>query len=363
MKTFDRTSGFRLGFFSIVTSAFLALGACGGGEPQQSTEATGTPVRTAVATQGPGVAAIAANGLVGSRDEMRLSFKTGGIVRRIAVREGEAVRKGALLAELELTEISAQAQQAAEMATKAERDLERGERLHADQVISLEALQNLRTQAAVARAARDAARFNLGYSRIVAPRDGVVLRKLVEERELVPPGQPVVVLGSVDRGYVVRFALADRDIVKIAVGDPAKINLDAYPDRSLTGTVSEVSSAADVRSGLFPAQLQLDTPQDLRLASGMVVKLQITPQRGEREALTYVPIAAIVEGDGRRASVFVVDGKLARKREVRLAFLSGTQAAVESGVKPGETLITEGSLYLVDGEQIRIVDGTAVAAR
>ncbi|MGA1384690.1 MAG: efflux RND transporter periplasmic adaptor subunit, partial [Steroidobacteraceae bacterium] len=180
------------------------LGACG--DTVDEKEAAGTSVRAAEATEGPAAAAIEANGLIGARDEMRLSFKTGGIVRRIAVQEGEVVRKGALLAELELTEIQAQAEQASQLAEKAGRDLERGERLYADQVISLEALQNLRTQAAIANAARDAARFNLGYSRIVAPRDGVVLRKLVEERELVPPGQPVVMLGSADRGYVVRLA-------------------------------------------------------------------------------------------------------------------------------------------------------------
>jgi len=351
----------------LLLSTAMTIMACSEPAPNEA-ESAATPVRSASATQGPAAALIEANGLVGSRDEMRLSFKTGGIIRRLAVQEGEAVRQGALLAELELTEIQAQAEQAAQLAAKAERDLERGERLHADQVISLEALQNLRTQAAVARAARDAARFNLGYSRITAPRDGVVLRKLVEERELVPPGQPVVVLGSAERGYVVRFALSDRDIVQIAVGDAARVTLDAYPGREFKGRVSEVSSAADVRTGLFPAQLQLDPPADLRLASGLVAKLQLAPARAASNELTYVPIAAIVEGDGRRASVFIVDGTVAeravaRKRDVQLAFLAGTQAALTSGVAAGERVVTEGALYLVDDERIRIVDGATIAAR
>lgn len=344
-------------------ASLFSLAACSK-DPPSATESAGTPVRSAVTTRGPGAAVIEANGLVGSRDEMRLSFKAGGIVRRILVQEGESVRKGALLAEVELTEIAAQAEQAAQLAAKAERDLERGERLHADQVISLEALQNLRTQAAVARAARDAARFNVGYSRITAPRDGVVLRKLAEERELVPPGQPVIILGSAERGHVVRFALSDRDIVQLDVGDKARVLLDAYPGRELTGIVSEVSSAADPRTGLFPAQLRLDTTgADLRLASGLVAKLRIEPQRASSDQLVYVPIAAIVEGDGRRASVFVVDGNVARKREVRLAFLTGTQAALEQGVDAGATVVTEGALYLVDGERIRIVADRKLAAR
>jgi RND family efflux transporter MFP subunit len=249
------------------------------------------------------------------------------------------------------------------MAQKAERDLERGERLHADQVISLESLQNLRTQAAVARAARDAARFNLGYSRITAPHDGVVLRKMVEERELVPPGQPVIVLGSADRGHVVRFALSDRDIVQINNGDAVSVRLDAYPGRELKGVISEVSSAADVRTGLFPAQVRLDPAPGLKLASGLVARIRIAPERAGTGTLVRVPISAIVEGDGRAASVFVVDGTTARKRAVQVRFLEAEQAAIDSGVRSGERLVTEGALYLVDGERIRIADGDARAAR
>lgn len=349
---------------SVVTNlsiaVFVLMVGCAG--PASEEAPTGTPVRAVTATSGPAAAAIEANGLVAARDEMRLSFKTGGIVRRIAVQEGEVVRKGALLAELELTEIQAQAEQALQIAQKAERDLERGERLYADQVISLEALQNLRTQAAVARAARDAARFNLGYSRITAPRDGVVLRKVVEERELVPPGQPIVVLGSADRGHVIRFAIADRDIVRIAKGDTARIRLDAYPGLELKGIVDEVSSAADPRTGLFPAQIQLEPIANVRLASGLVANLHIEPAQARTGTLTYVPVGAIVEGEGQTASVFVIDGTTARKRAVRVSFLAGERVAIAEGIRPGERVVTEGSLYLVDGERIRVVDGSVVAA-
>ena len=345
----------------LISAAILVAG-CGSDGPDAG-EPAGTPVRTALVGSGPAAAVIEANGLVGARDEMRLSFKTGGIVRRIAVEEGIAVRKGALLAELELTEIAAQVEQAVQFAAKAERDLERGERLYADQVISLEALQNLRTQAAVAQAARDAARFNLGYSRIVAPRDGVVLRKLVEERELVPSGQPVILLGSAERGHVVRFALADREIVRIRTGNAASVRLDAYPERELRATVSEVSAAAEPRTGLFPAQLRLEAPADINLASGLVARIRLEPAVDAKERLARVPIAAIVEGDGRVAGVFVVDGSIARKRPVRVRFLEGEYAAVESGVRPDERVVTEGALYLVDGERIRIVDGDVRAAR
>src|SRR5262249_8401543 len=157
---------------------------------------------------------IRTNGVIANKDEMRLSFKVGGVIRQIAVQEGDRVRRGQKLAEIEQTEINAQVEQARAVAEKAERDLARGERLFGDKVISLEQLQDLRTQASVSQAALDSAKFNWGYAAIVAPRDGTVLRKLAEDRELVAAGAPVIVLGSQDRGFVLRAGLADRDIVQ-----------------------------------------------------------------------------------------------------------------------------------------------------
>jgi len=330
--------------------ATLLLAACGKSDAPEA--ARPTPVRIANASQGPAVPPIDTNGVVVTKHEMRLSFKMGGLVRRIYVQQGEAVKKGQRLAEIELTEVSAQVEQAHQMAEKAQRDLKRGENLYADQVISLEQLQDLRTQAAMAAAQYKSAEFNLGYSVIEAPRDGIVLRKLVEERELVPAGAPVLVFGESDRGYVVRAALADREIVNVKLGDKGEIRMDAFPAQTMTGTVVEVASAAEERSGMFPIEVRFDTPPP-RLVSGLVARLRLAPQTSAAP-LTYVPMAALVEGDGDRASVFVLNGGKAQKREVRVAFITADFIALESGLAAGEPVITDGALFLENGEAVDV---------
>lgn len=335
-----------------------SLAACSGDPPDTAAEAT--PVRVAQAQSGPATPAIATTGVVAAKDEMPLSFKVGGIVRRVHVQEGERVRRGQRLAEIELTEVNAQLEQATQLAAKAQRDLDRGERLYADQVISLEQLQDLRTQASVAQAQARSAEFNRGYAVIVAPRDGVVLRKLVQERELVPAGQTVLVVSGADRGYVVRAALADREIVQLRLGDAAEIRMDAFPGRVLGGSVSEVSRAAESASGLFPIEVRFDATA-LPLASGLVAKLSIVPAAAGQATLTYVPVAAIVEGDGERASVYVVQGGRAVRREVEVAFIAADSVALEHGVKPGETVVTDGALYLADGDGVTVVKEAARA--
>jgi RND family efflux transporter MFP subunit len=200
--------------------------------------------------------------------------------------------------------------------------------------------------------------FNRGYAAITAPEDGVVLRKLVQERELVPAGQTVLTLGAHERGFVVRAALADRDIVQFRLGDAAQIRMDAFPGRSFPGTISEIASAADAKTGLFPIEVRLGAP-GIALVNGLVAKLELHPSALQGATLTYVPIAAVVEGDRDRASVFVLEGDRARRRVVQVAFIAAESVALAAGVAPGEQVVTDGALYLEDNERVEVVRDAA----
>jgi multidrug efflux system membrane fusion protein len=330
-----------------------ALLAAGCAKPPAAPAHRATPVRVQAATTGPAIAPLSATALVLIKDEIRLSFKVGGVLRSIDVAEGQSVRKGQRLAAIEQTEVNAQVEQASQMAGKAQRDLARGENLYKDQVISLEQLQDLRTQAQVAAAQLSSARFNHGYATIVAPRDGVVMRKLVEAQELVPAGQPVLVMGGEDRGYVARTALSDRDVVQLKLGDRAEIRMDAWPERALPGTVVEIASAAEETSGLFRVEVRFDAMQ-VPLVTGLVARLRLYPAAGRTEQLTYVPIGAVIEGDADRASVFIATDGHARRRAVRIAFIAADSVALATGVQPGESVITSGAPYLEDNEAVEI---------
>jgi RND family efflux transporter MFP subunit len=270
------------------------------------------------------------------------------------VQEGVAVKKGQQLAEIELTEVNAQVEQARQLANKADRDLARGENLYADQVISLEQLQNLRTQAALAKAQLRAADFNRGYAAITAPGDAVVLRRLAEERQLVPAGQPILILGGSGRGFVMRCALADREVVQLKLGDRGTAQLDAFPGKSFVATVSEIARVSDPVTGLFDVELRFDAAP-VGLVSGLIARIELSPAAGVTHTLTYIPIGALVQADGNRASVFVVADDTARKRDVEVAFIAADSVALAAGVAPGDAVVSDGALYLDDGEHIRIL--------
>ncbi len=337
----------------------VALAGCK--PPEQAPAREPTRVGTGIVTTGPAQPPILTTGVITTREELKLSFKVAGIVRAITVNEGQVVRAGQQLAALELTEVDAQVEQARQLAAKAERDLARSSRLRTDEVISEEELEAVRTQAAVARATLRAAEFNRNFSTILAPRDGVVLRKLVEEREFVQPGQSILVVGPRAGGFIVRAALSDRDVVQLRLGDPATVSVDAFPGQSLTGRITVLPGAADAASSLFDIEVEL-AAAPVKLVSGLSARVRIDPVIAGESTLPYAPISAVIEADGDRAAVFVVENGVAIRRAVRIAFIAPTAIAVAEGLKSGEKVVTDGALYLEDGESVQPVTPPVAAS-
>jgi len=318
-----------------------------------------TRVRVATAALGPAAPMLHTSGVLVTKDDVRLSFKVAGVIRRIAVQEGQAVRRGQILAELEQGEITAQMTQAQQALDKAQRDVERGEKLYQDRLISLGQLQDLRTQAATGQATLELTQFSRRYAVIIAAQDGVILRRLARERELAEGGAPVLVMGVRGLGYVVRVGLADREVVQVRLGDEGEVRLDAYPGQVFKAQVSEIAAAADERSSLFQVELLVDAA-DTPLVSGLVANVDLTPHTASQGQRLYVPLSAVVEGQGQHASVYVL-GKdpsgnaVVRRRDVQAAFIDGDQVAIAEGIlQAGDQVVTDGALYVSDNERVQV---------
>lgn len=188
---------FLLPLFALFFLIAFLNSSCGKKEsPAAATVATNEaiPVRTAPVQQKTWSIPIRTSGWVTSTAEQRLSFKIGGIIRKIYVEEGDVVRAGQLLAVLDKTEIDAQVTQAQQMLTKAERDLGRAEGLFKDSSATLEILENARTGREMAKENARVATFNQQYAEIRATKGGKIIKKLMNEGEVTGPGTPVLVL-------------------------------------------------------------------------------------------------------------------------------------------------------------------------
>ena len=310
-------------------------------------------VKLADVSQANSTEAINASGLVTSLQEARLSFKTGGIIEKIYVKEGQNVRKGQLLGTLNLTEINAQVQQANESVNKSERDLKRVTNLYRDSVATLEQVQNLTTALSVAKQSLEIAHYNQGYSKIYASSNGVIVKKLMNEGELAGPGTPIFFMNASGASdWVLKVGIADKDWTRLHIGDRATLNLDAFSDITFSATVSTLSQGADVNSGLYQAELKLNT-QGKKMATGLFGKAKIMPSIVQKH--TSITIDAVVEGNGEDAFVYVVAEGKARKMPVKIVGIDNNRAFIGSGLAGISEVITDGSAYLVDGSRVRVV--------
>lgn len=297
---------------------------------------------------------VRAVGVLGSEREARLSFKTGGIVQKILVKEGDHVRPGQLLATLNTTEIDAQVAQAEEAVAKSERDQRRVRNLQADSAATLEQLQNAGTGLEVAKKNLEIARFNRSFSEIHSPIGGRVVRKLLNEGELAGPGMPVlVVLGDGAEDWVLNVGLADRDWARVHLGDRAEVVLDAYPGEKFSGTVTFSTDVADPTNGTFKVEIRLKMGGK-KAAAGLTGQAQIFPQSAG--AKPVIPIEALVESEGQSAKVFVVgpDGR-AHAKQVVIAFLAENRVVLASGFEGMAAVVTDGAPYLKEGQLVEVV--------
>ena len=336
----------------------LLLSAC-------SREATPTaqldpPVRVTSAGSAGAIDAVAATGLVRVSVEAPLSFKTAGIIAEMRVEAGQQVSAGQILASLMMTDLDAQRTQAQEQVAKTERDLARTESLRAKGMISQQAEQDVRAQREIARAALTAANFNHQQAVLTAPSAGLILDKRADARETVAAGQPVVVFGRLDKGWVVRAGLPAKEVVKINPGDKVKVRLDTAVAGTapLEGTVKRVAGASDPRTGSIEVEVAL-APTKERLVSGMVARLEFTKAATKLAAVSqiFLPLSSVLEGNGGRAKVFVLDAskKKVKQVSVRTGRLLGNGIEILEGLPADAMIVSEGAAWLSDGDAVRVL--------
>jgi len=343
--------------FAVVAATVASLVACA---PHPSKPIDPDPAKETVVVQLASVTKrdfksdLTVSGVISSETEARLSFKTGGIIETMNVRDGDQVRQGQLLATLNPTEINAQVEQAKAGLDKAQRDLERAKDLFADSVATQEQLDNATTAWNIARQSLDVARFNQSRSEILAPSSGVVLRKLMNEGELATPGATVFLFaGDQARDWVLKCGVSDRNWARLAKGDKVAIHFDAFPGEVFQGAVNQLAQGSDAASGLYQVDIKV-FPGARSLVAGLFGSG--TVETGENGAGLAVPVDALVEGKGDKAKVFVAHKDIAAAVDVQVLELTDTFAVVRGNLSPGDPVIVRGAAYLRDGSRIRTAE-------
>lgn len=393
----------KIALLAVIVSLAMFVSACGK-KPQATAETsavvTGVQLETVAASSVNDV--YEATGTVRAKTSTVLSSKIMGVVMALRVREGDRVKVGQTLIEIDNREAAAQLQKAqaglrqaeqavaeAEQASnaalsakaaaeankhlaaatltryqtllerksvspqefdevKAKAQIADAEVSRAEKMLEMLAARKKQAQAQTEQAKADIASAQVfaGYARIVTPISGIVTARQIEVGATATPGAPLLTIEDAAH-YRLEAAVEESQIGKIYLKDRARVKIDAIGEE-LDGTVAEILPAADPMSRSYTVKLDISSSQPLR--SGLYGTAQFV--RGQRQAIT-VTTSAIAQR-GQLTGVFVLDGaNIARLRLVKTGKSFGDRVEVLSGLNDGERIAVDGIAKLNDGAKVQ----------
>lgn len=336
---------------SIFVSLVFTTG-CSVSEPEKKPKSS-DPIPAAVVTVQPASEnePIVAAGTVRLRRETLLGFTTGGKVASVRFEEGHRVKRGAVLAALDNSTVAADLSSARAERDRAEAEYGRIERLFKDGWVTKARLEQSEAAMRAARARIQSAEFTSRTSYIRAPGNGIILTRNIDAGQVVAAGTTALVLGEIDKGFVLRVPMTDSDAARVRVGMPAKVLISAVSDQPMDAVVSERDGRADERTGTFEVSFLL--PGNDRLRSGQLGKVEMEVARQSSASFT-IPANAIFGVRTSEGLVFVVDAKnRVKQRNVDIGTLTDNNLEILAGLKEGEVIVTRGVEKLREGDLIK----------
>ena len=380
---------------SILVIVALAMFAAGCGKEKTQVAAEKPPEAKGVRVEPAAMATIddfyEATGTIRSGTATIVSARAMGAITALRVREGDRVRVGQALIEIDNREAAAQLQkaqaglrEAQEAQTEVERSIgaaqaalaaaDANKRLaaatlaryqslldrksvspqefdevrarhqiaeaesdRAEKTLQVLAAKKSQTAARIEQAKADiaAVQVQVGYARIVAPINGIVTAKHVDLGAMASPGAPLLTIED-DANYRLEAAVEESQTRAIRLQAPARVTIDALGGETIDGRVVEIVPTADPGSRSYTVKIQL--PARLGVRTGMFGKARFA--HGQRSAL-LVPASALVER-GQLVGIYVVDGGgIARLRLVTLGKRDGDRQEILSGLNNGERIVTD----------------------
>lgn len=292
----------------------------------------------------------------------------GGKIARIHVEEGDRVKNGQLLAELDTRATRLQLRQAeaalavAEANYKdAERNKERMDRLLKEKAVSEQQYEKIKlafeaaeAQLRQAKASLDLAQHSLDVSLMKAPFSGVIASKNAEVGDVInpmmggfSPASGVLTLMDFSR-VKIEIDASHQDIVLIEKGQSALLRVTAFPERIFQGKVTLVNLTADPLTKKFKVEISVDNP-DLVLRPNTFG--EVTLEVSTHENVLVIPQKAVLE----QKYVFVVrEDNIAERKEITLGLQNSDRIEVVQGLKEGDLVVVEGNYGLEDGAKLDI---------
>ena len=332
----------------------ILLVGCGETDPQQLKEKLiGGPAEERVITVGvqriDTVGGLVRNSYPGYLEEgntVDISFKYGGTLQTLNVKEGSTVRKGQVLARVSSAQMESTQRSAQATLEQAQDAYERLKKVHDNGSLPEIKWREMVANLEKAQAALDLANAMLADNTITAPFSGTVASLNAELGENITPLKPVMRIINT-KGLTVKISVPENEIGKVRVGDTAEVVVPALGDRRFMGKVTEKSMTASLLTHSYPVKVLIEQP-DEELVPGMISKVVLS---ADVSTGIIVPANAIlVNQEGR--FVWVAEEGRATRRNITISGYSGSGVIVSEGLQAGDVVIVEGYQKVSEGMKV-----------
>ena len=360
----------------VLSAVLIALSACSRDTkeaPVAPESVSNVAVISAQKTSAPDY--IDSTGTVQAAESAQLSAQVLATVTSVNVHEGDRVHKGQLLVTLDDAQLRAGTERAAAAVMAADKEasaaeanynladatVKRYENLFSKKSVSPQEFDEVKaryhaTQAqleqahagqAQARAALAEAKTMQGYTRVVAPFDGVVTGKRVEVGNLASPGVPLLAMENTGR-YRLEADINEKDILSVRLGMTVPVKIESVTPEPISARVTQIIPAADPASRSFVVKLDLPNLPNLR--SGLFGRVSIP--KGTRNML-LVPRTAVLDRGQLQAVYVIGNDQIANLRYVTLGHEQDKNVEVLSGIESGEKLISDPGQRDLNGKLVK----------
>lgn len=287
-----------------------------------------------------------------ANESVDVSSKTSNIVAAVKFRDGEFVKRGQLLVQLDDAQVRADVAAAEAALTESESQYNRSRELLSTQVLSKSSYEQLEATMKSNRAKLQSAQAKLEDTVIRAPFSGRVGLRRVSVGTLISPG---AVITTLDDTSVIKldFSVPENALATLREGLSVRASAPAFPGRSFVGKVASIDSRVDLATRSVTVRALLAN-EDGALRPGMF--LNVTLANDERQALV-IPEEALTP-EAERQFVFVVSNDKAERREVRIGSRRPGSVEVLAGLEAGEQVVVEGTQKVRDGAAVRVAQKT-----
>jgi membrane fusion protein, multidrug efflux system len=347
---------------SVLVLALLVAAACGGRKAEEEDIGKTAELPTIVAdttavTRRMMLDEMVVRGTIAAipNEDVKVSALVGGRVNAVTVAEGDSVRQGQVIAELDRRPLEDQRRQAAAaleqakaLLENARSNLQRNQQLFDRGIAAGKEVEDAKAQLATAEAAveQGAAALNtadrqIERAQIRSPIAGQVVKRMVSVGEQVDgtAAQPIAEIANVDRVELAANVPAEY-LARVKIGQAATITTDAYPDRMFRGAVLAIAPAVDAQTNATLVRIRMPNTERL-LKVGMFAEARI--QLEQRTNALVIPPGALVRND-QGAAVYVVSGDLVQRTPVTVGIERPDAVEVLSGLEDGQVVLTS-SIY------------------